>query len=114
MIADAPTEESLTAIQGLGLQTSTSAPTFLQSPRVRFIPSTQIQDILIHEAFLGFEVRFYLAVVVKGEQDVVVVFPGLLPRRNMLEEVWRGVRGCLWEGGMKSGRGSGEKEGELG
>jgi phosphatidylinositol glycan class H protein len=42
-------------------------------------------------------VRFYLAIVVKGEQDVVVVFPSLLPRRVILEEVWRGARKCLWE-----------------
>lgn len=32
-------------------------------------------DIVIHEAFRGFEVRYYLAVVVEGEGAVVVVFP---------------------------------------
>lgn len=42
--------------------------------------------------------RFYLAIVVEGESDVVVVFPGLLPRRRVLEEVWRGCRACLWDG----------------
>lgn len=36
-------------------------------------------------------------IVVKGERDVVVVFPKLLPRRDVLEAVWRGVRGGLWE-----------------
>jgi phosphatidylinositol glycan class H protein len=35
--------------------------------------------------------------VVKGEEDVVVVFPRLLPRRGILEEAWRGSRRCLWE-----------------
>lgn len=39
-----------------------------------------------------------MAVVVEGEEDVVVVFPGLLPKRAILEEVWRGARKCLWEG----------------
>ena len=34
-----------------------------------------IQDIFIHEAFKGFEVKFYLACVVEDEEDVVVVFP---------------------------------------
>jgi hypothetical protein len=34
-----------------------------------------IQDIFVYEAFKGFEVRFYLAIVVEGEHDVVVVFP---------------------------------------
>ncbi|KAF1931225.1 uncharacterized protein M421DRAFT_2741 [Didymella exigua CBS 183.55] len=95
------TEESLMLLRGLGVQTSSSAATVLQSPSRRFIPTSAIQDIVIHEAFRGFEVRFYLAIVVRGEEDVVVVFPGLLPRRAMLEEVWRGARACLWEHGVR-------------
>jgi phosphatidylinositol glycan class H protein len=95
-IANAHAEESLLIIRGLGIQTSSTSPSYLSTPTVQFIPTTSIQDILIHEAFIGFEVRFYLAVVVKGEQDVVVVFPKLLPKRAMLETVWRGSRACLW------------------
>ncbi|TKA71257.1 hypothetical protein B0A49_04147 [Cryomyces minteri] len=56
-----------------------------------------IQDIFIHEAFKGFEVRFYLAVVVEGEEEAVVVFPNVLPKRAILEEVWRGAKACLYE-----------------
>lgn len=70
--------------------------------------------------------RFYLAIVVQGEEDVVVVFPvcfysaifsalkthslfnddielnanhpqHLLPRRHILEDVWRGAKRCLYE-----------------
>ncbi|KAH4198072.1 phosphatidylinositol N-acetylglucosaminyltransferase [Parastagonospora nodorum] len=92
------TEESLTVLRGLGIQTSTTSSTYLLGPSTRFIPTTSIQDIFIYEAFKGFEVRFYLAVVVEGEEDVVVVFPTLLPRRAILEEVWRGTKKCLWEG----------------
>ncbi|RMZ73765.1 GPI- c transferase complex [Pyrenophora seminiperda CCB06] len=92
------TEESLTMLRGLGLQTSTTSSTYLQTPTTRFIPTTSIQDVFIYEAFKGFEVRFYLMVVVEGEGEVVVVFPSLLPRRDVLEVVWRGVRGSLWEG----------------
>ncbi|KAJ5792708.1 uncharacterized protein N7503_008686 [Penicillium pulvis] len=69
------TEESLLVIRGFGIQTSTSSSTYLSSAATRFIPTTQIQDIVIHEAFKGFEVRFYLVVIVEGEQDVLVVFP---------------------------------------
>jgi len=47
----------------------------LSTATTRFIPTTSIQDIFIHEAFKGFEVRFYLAIVVEGEEDAVVVFP---------------------------------------
>jgi phosphatidylinositol glycan class H protein len=96
------TEESLTILRGLGVQTSTISSTYLQTPTTRFIPTTSIQDVFIHEAFKGFEVRFYLMIVVEGEGDVVVVFPRLLPRRGTLEIVWRGVKGGLWEDSAKS------------
>merc|ERR1711939_566430 len=82
-------EESLLVLQGLGIQTSTSSGYFFTAPTTTFIPTAQIQDIVIHEAFKGLGVRFYLAVIVEGGTEVVVVFPTLLPRREILEEVWR-------------------------
>jgi len=91
------TEESLLVIRGLGVQTSTSSAMYWSSSATRFIPTTQIQDIIIHEAFKGFQVRFYLAVIVEGETNALVVFPNLLPKRMILEEVWRGARNCLYE-----------------
>lgn len=69
------TEESLLVIRGLGVQTSTSSTTYLSTSSTRFIPTSMIQDIFIHEAFKGFEVKFYLAIVVEGEEDAVVIFP---------------------------------------
>jgi hypothetical protein len=108
-------EESLLVLRGLGIQTTSSSPTYLSTNSTRFIPTTSIQDIFIHEAFRDLEVRFYLAIVVEGEQDVVVVFPvrtfyvygnqshandvlqQLLPSLSILEEVWRGARSCLYE-----------------
>ncbi|KAJ5793914.1 hypothetical protein N7457_000513 [Penicillium paradoxum] len=91
------TEESLLVIRGFGIQTSTSSATYLSTAATRFIPTTQIQDIVIHEAFKGFEVRFYLAVIVEGEPDALVVFPHMLPKREILEQVWRGSRRCLYD-----------------
>jgi phosphatidylinositol glycan class H protein len=99
------TEESLTVLRGLGIQTSTTSSTYLQTPTTRFIPTTSIQDIFIYEAFKGFEVRFYLVIVVEGEEKVVVVFPRMLPKRAILEEVWRGSRKCLWDNDVGRGRG---------
>jgi phosphatidylinositol glycan class H protein len=93
------TTESLLVLRGLGIQTSSSAETYLSTATTRFIPTEKIQDILVNEAFRGFEVRYYLTVVVDGEEDVVVVFPRLLPRRAIVEGVWRGVRGALFEPG---------------
>lgn len=69
------TTESLLVMRGLGIQTSSLAASHLFGARTRFIPSHKIQDVFIHEAFKGFEVRFYLAVVVEGETEIVVIFP---------------------------------------
>lgn len=123
------TEERLLVLRGLGIQTSSSASTVLGSSATRFIPTEKIQDVLINEAFRGFEVRHYLVVVVEGEEDIVVVFPKLLPRPEVVEKVWRGLRRCLYElqkqdqqqqqGGSgvstkrSSGTGSPEKDGSL-
>lgn len=103
------TTESLLVLRGLGIQTSSTGGSYLASWRAgtRFIPTEKICDVLINEAFRGFAVRYYLVVVVDGEDDVVVVFPRLLPGRAIVERVWRGVRGCLWEpqegGGLTGG-----------
>jgi phosphatidylinositol glycan class H protein len=75
ILRKAYTTESLLVIRGLGVQTTTSSPTYLSTATTRFIPTNMIQDIFIHEAFKGFEVRFYLSILVENEHDVVVVFP---------------------------------------
>ncbi|EMD00613.1 hypothetical protein BAUCODRAFT_175868 [Baudoinia panamericana UAMH 10762] len=67
--------ESLLVIRGLGVQISTSSPFVLWTSSTRFIPTSSIQDIFIHEAFIGFTVKYYLSIVVEGEENVVVVFP---------------------------------------
>ncbi|ATY60862.1 phosphatidylinositol N-acetylglucosaminyltransferase [Cordyceps militaris CM01] len=89
--------ESLLVMRGLGVQTRESAPGYFARAATRFIPTEKIRDILVNEAFRGFEVRYYLVVVVDGEEDLVVVFPGLLPPRRIVEAVWRGARECLYE-----------------
>ncbi|PHH50381.1 hypothetical protein CFIMG_007431RA00001 [Ceratocystis fimbriata CBS 114723] len=98
--------ESLLVLRGLGIQTSSvAAGSLLGAPAsTRFIPTEKIQDVLVNEAFHGFEVRYYLLIVVDGEEDVVVVFPKLLPGKDVVTTVWRGVKACLYEGppdGMK-------------
>ncbi|KAK3320834.1 GPI-GlcNAc transferase complex, PIG-H component-domain-containing protein [Cercophora scortea] len=102
------TTESVLVLRGLGIQTSSS-----RGSNTRFIPTAKIQDVLINEAFKGFEVRYYLVVVVEGEEDVVVVFPGLLPGRRIVEAVWRGVRGCLYEPGPGEGERGRYKDGGI-
>ncbi|KAF8477344.1 GPI-GlcNAc transferase complex, PIG-H component-domain-containing protein [Kalaharituber pfeilii] len=89
-------------------RTNYTPPSILVSAgTTRFIPTSQIQDVWIQEGFIGFEVRYFLGVVVKEEQEIVVVFPRTLPRREVVEVVWRGLRGCLYE---KEGSGEGLEE----
>ena len=66
-------------IQSLGIQTSSQGAWYLPLPFVpwelgttttRFIPSSQVRDLWIHEAFYGWgEVRCYLGVVVEGSGE---------------------------------------------
>ncbi|KAK6343275.1 hypothetical protein TWF730_010871 [Orbilia blumenaviensis] len=95
------TEESLLVLRGLGVQVTTLSSSYFVKANTRFIPTSTIQDIFIHEGFVGFEVRFYLAIVIEDESEVVVVFPKLLPRREILENVWRGSR-SLYEPEVKA------------
>ncbi|KAJ0304105.1 hypothetical protein COL5a_005240 [Colletotrichum fioriniae] len=97
------TTESLLVLRGLGIQTSSTSGSYLSAAATRFIPTEKIQDVLVNEAFRGFEVRYYLIVIVEGEEDIVVVFPRILPKKKIVETVWRGVRGCLWEADGGSG-----------
>lgn len=75
-------------MRNIGIQTTSRGSS-------KFIPSDEISDIIIHEGFKGFEVRFYMAIVVKNQTELEVVFPNLLPRKRVLEVVWRGTRELL-------------------
>jgi phosphatidylinositol glycan class H protein len=94
------TSESLLVIRGLGVQTATAGTSFLWGGSTRFIAASAVQDIFIHEAFRGFEVRFYLCIVVEGEEGVVVVFPvsffGPLSF-NYVERLLAGWEMDLWD-----------------
>ncbi|TGZ83373.1 hypothetical protein EX30DRAFT_154193 [Ascodesmis nigricans] len=90
------TQESLLVMKQLGVQTSTTAGTLWgQGRKTRFIPTANVRDVVLLEGFWGWQVRYYVAVVVEGEGKLVVVFPTLLPRRETCEIVWRGARKCL-------------------
>ena len=67
-------DESFLIIRALGVQTTTRMRFPLLS-HSRFIPASQIDDVLLYEGIKGFEVRYYLAVVIHGEETVEVVFP---------------------------------------
>lgn len=83
-------------IRGLGVQTRTNSGLWGGGGRTRFIPTSAIQDVFIHEAFRGFEVVFYLGIVVGGEEGVVVVFPVSLHARPFVRGFWLLMCGC-WD-----------------
>jgi len=92
----APIEESCLIIRSLGVQTTTRMR-FPLSSHSRFIPASEIDDVVLYEGFKGLEVRYYLGVVVNGEERLEVVFPKLLPKREILEQVWRGAREVFFQ-----------------
>ncbi|KAL0636460.1 hypothetical protein Q9L58_004609 [Maublancomyces gigas] len=53
----------------------------------RCVMLPQMEDMLIHEGYIGSRVR--LAIAVRGEDELLVVFPTLLPDRTILELVGR-------------------------
>lgn len=110
------TTETLLILRGLGIQTSSSPTSYfihllhipglltrrttassgMPGALTRFIPVEKVQDLFVNEVFMGWGVRYMLGVVVEGEEEIMVVFPTLLPQRGVVERVWRGGREALW------------------
>ncbi|KAG5366326.1 Phosphatidylinositol N-acetylglucosaminyltransferase subunit gpi15 [Yarrowia sp. B02] len=87
--------ESLFVVHGIGLQVYTSGNYYFMG-QTTFLNLDSIIDLVIHEGFKGLEVIFFMAILVKDKDRTVVVFPDLLPRRQLLERVWRESRACLY------------------
>ncbi|KAK9457324.1 GPI-GlcNAc transferase complex, PIG-H component-domain-containing protein [Dipodascopsis uninucleata] len=90
------TEDSILVVHGFGIQLSSSG-TSIFNKRSEFIPMELVQDVIINEGFRNFSVIFFLAVMVKGRNRLLVVFPNLLPRRSILEEIWRDIKRCMYQ-----------------
>ncbi|KAK9460233.1 GPI-GlcNAc transferase complex, PIG-H component-domain-containing protein [Lipomyces oligophaga] len=89
-------EDSILVMYDFGIQIESSGATML-SRSARFIPIELIQDVVINEGFFGFQVIFYLAVIVKGSSKLIVVFPNTTPRRDQLEKIWVDIRECMFQ-----------------
>ncbi|KAI9335309.1 GPI-GlcNAc transferase complex, PIG-H component-domain-containing protein [Obelidium mucronatum] len=64
-------KESLFILQNVGIQTQTSTGF---STSTVFIPTAKISEIIINEGITLFQVKYYMAIIVAGEQDMVVAF----------------------------------------
>lgn len=96
-------EESLTAIEGIGLQLSTRCASGRET--AQFIDVSSISAIFLAEAVRCDRCYFYLACLLHGEEradgkDVqprlVVPFHHLLPPLHDLHRVYHGVWAVLW------------------
>lgn len=70
------TQETLTVYRGLGMRITTVGVGWYGYNRTgnsRRIAQEQIEDMLIHEGFVGSKPK--LAIAVSGEEEMVVVFP---------------------------------------
>lgn len=72
--------ESLLILKTLGVQTTSSSSSYLFGASTRFLPTAKIRDILILEAFRGFEVRYYLGIVIEGDDGSGIA--GMGPRNG--------------------------------
>lgn len=74
------TQETLTVYRGLGMRVTTMRAGWYGYNRTgnsRYISQEQIEDLLIHEGFVGSKPK--LAIAVSGEEEMVVVFPVTFP-----------------------------------
>ncbi|KAI3657970.1 hypothetical protein MP638_003002 [Amoeboaphelidium occidentale] len=87
-------EESLLVIKDLGLELKTTYLLF-NKQESKFIDQSKILEIIINEGISRWQVKFYLAVIVDGG-SVAVVFENLLPRLDVLKEVYNGTRKMMY------------------
>jgi len=85
--------ESVTVMQQVGVLLQTH----FTSGRVerRFLEWNAIDSIIINEAVSSCEVFFYMAFILTDKDRLTVVFPRLLPKLAMLEEVYNGMHGMV-------------------
>jgi len=83
------------APNGIQLETHYGLYTLRLYVRRQFIPLQAFKDLLIHEGFQLWSIRYYLGVMrqsADGQLRLTIVFPNLLPYFPVLVEVSHGVR----------------------
>ena len=87
-------EESLLVVPGLGLQLAATSASGGVSRH--FVDADRLRDVVINEGFVaGGRVVFYLALIVEGEERLLLPFRHLCPRLPVLAEICRAARGAL-------------------
>lgn len=86
-------EESLLVIKDLGVEIKTSY--MLLRSETLFIDQARILEVILNEGVYEWEVRFYMAIIIEGQDSMEVVFHHLKPRLSVLLPVYHGTRACL-------------------
>ncbi|CAI2165762.1 24_t:CDS:2 [Funneliformis geosporum] len=87
-------EESILSVRDVGIQVKTI---YMNGRSVsRFIDKSKISDVIINEGINMLQVKFYMAIIVEGQDRMVVVFEHLLPKLSILLKVYRGTRSIIF------------------
>ncbi|KAI8078532.1 GPI-GlcNAc transferase complex, PIG-H component-domain-containing protein [Thamnidium elegans] len=88
-------QESILAIRDVGIQVKTVY--WGGSSVTRFINRLKIEDIIINEGISFWQIKSYMAILVKDEDKMVVVFENILPKLNpVLLRVYNGTRAVIF------------------
>lgn len=98
-------QDSMTVIRDVGIQLDSVLSWWFtnSSDKSVFIPLKDIMDIVINEGFHGYgQVIFYMCILRRSQSDdleekpLKIVFPQLLPRKDILLQVWKQSRQVLF------------------
>ncbi|KNC47651.1 phosphatidylinositol N-acetylglucosaminyltransferase [Thecamonas trahens ATCC 50062] len=89
--------ESILVLRDLGMQLEST--TVFGAKSYRFVEKERILEVVLNEGVDCHQVIYYLAVVVKGERDMLLVFPELKPRLPVLRNVFVEMREVLFNRG---------------
>ncbi|KAG2209496.1 hypothetical protein INT47_008340 [Mucor saturninus] len=88
-------QESILAIRDVGIQVKTVY--WGGSSVSRFINRSTIEGVIINEAISFWQIKSYMAILVKDEEKMVVVFEHLLPKIDpVLLRVYHGINTILY------------------
>jgi len=72
--------------KNLGIEVKESSGFFHSNSQHRFIPSEQVIDVVINEGAYGLQYVFYLAIIVKDLDRLVLIFPVSMVSIDCLDE----------------------------
>ncbi|KAI9008770.1 GPI-GlcNAc transferase complex, PIG-H component-domain-containing protein [Phycomyces nitens] len=87
--------ESLLVMRDIGIQVKTVY--WGGSIVSRFISRRDIEDVVINEGITFWQIKSYIAILVKDQEPMVIAFQNLLPSlRPVLLDVYQGTRSVLF------------------